>query len=343
MKNIRKIIFLISIIFLLGNLLSAQAQMFQRIKNLANETYSDKLRIKSTISDLYQGAANNPYLLSLPLLASALAGDSALYNQVLPKIYSALQDNDMPLSSSKKAWLLGRILLAADTIDDQNTIRDVRLELATSLEDITTNDEFFAWAVGYLAGSSHDLYKKYKDTTQKAADTLMNKYQQDASHDNLSNAIWAWVMYLQAAANAQDKETYEAILEKMKKMTGQSSISNALATALSRTSTANDYPAWAMGIARLAAATIGDPTSYNELELPLTSSIQTATAAGDSAVAEALLANLNNILAMVRWQHNFKKLSEKFKLNKNISYSSTHKNLDASFVHNVNNSFAGGK
>ena len=105
-------------------------------------------------------------------------------------------------------------------------------------------------------------------------------------------------MCVQAAANASDKECYDDTLKQMQVMMGQTSVSDALSKGLLRTFASNDYPAWAIAIVRLSAATIGDEKLFLELEAPLKAAIEGAKEA--KTMPELLLAQVNQSLAIER-------------------------------------------
>src|SRR6185312_11059639 len=100
---------------------------------------------------------------------------------------------------------------------------------------------------------------------------------------------------IQAAARAHDRATYEAIKTKI---TGNETVSTALAHGLSHTAASNDYPAWALAKVRLAAATIGDEALFLALKAPVEASIAEAKAiTTNGAKAEYSFAVLDNKLA----------------------------------------------
>ena len=118
------------------------------------------------------------------------------------------------------------------------------------------------------------------------------------NHDALSNAIWAWVMNLSAAANAKDQETYDLSKKNIESLTGKASVTKSLETGLLRTAVSNDYPAWALGKLLYAAKIRNDVELYHDSDAALRSSIAKSNAAG--AKAEYTLAVLENQLALKR-------------------------------------------
>lgn len=148
--------------------------------------------------------------------------------------------------------------------------------------------------------SSLILTNAYKDkaSSLKSAPTMTEKDKNNLQ-EMRSNALWAWIMDLQAAANAQDKENYDDILLHMKNMTDQPDIKSALSHGLLRTAASNDYPAWAISIVQSAAVKMGDEKLYKELEFPLETSIQDAKTSKETA--EETLARVNQVLAETNW------------------------------------------
>lgn len=285
-------------------------------KNLAGQKYADRFMVSSNMEVLSREAKDDQYRLGMVLYASAKQGDEKLYRKTL---LSMTKDEKDSKQNSYNAWQLGRVLLAADCINDSTTVKSTLSELKTLLADTNTpKDAFTAWAWGYLAALNDDEYKLAKNNILTSAQILTEQYQKakDNSQESktalqakLSDALWALVMNAQAAANAKDGEAFQFILEQIKKITGQNTVALALSTGLQRLSDSNDYPAWALSIVRLAAATIGDQALYKELEQPLQESIQGAKNAMNSqsekivygARAEATLAQLDLALSIIRW------------------------------------------
>lgn len=112
----------------------------------------------------------------------------------------------------------------------------------------------------------------------------------------LSDALWAFVMNLQAAANAKDHSTYSWIKEQMQSILKTESVAEALEKGLLRTTQSNDYPAWAMAKTYCAARMLNDNELCQNIESFLVSSIDAAKNAG--ANAEYILAELDYQLAV---------------------------------------------
>ncbi len=286
------------------------------IKNLHNRNYKERSLVNENIKSLSEPAASDAYKLSIVLLASAQQGDENFYKTTLLKMQTSL---NAVTQNSYKTWLLGRLLLASDSIADRQVVMETESELTALLNDKSTaKDNFSAWAWGYLAAINNQDYKTAKKEMLAAANTLTEQYQQEKliTKDQkklqgmLSDALWAWTMDAQAATDANDQETFNYILTQIKLVTGQKTIALALSTGLLRVPGSNDYPAWALGIVRLSAATIGDRHLYHELRKPLKKSIQDANTAmkstdkndAYSATAEMTLAELNLELGKLRWK-----------------------------------------
>lgn len=280
--------------------------------NLHGTDFAKKSAMTEDIESLLASAkGDDAYTISMPLLVSARLGDSALYSKSLAAMQSAMQSKKLIPSdqNSFKAWMYGRILLAADSIDDSETVSKTLIDLNVLLHDKETADDAFdAWAVGYLAALNDVEYNDYKDVLKKSSEAL-TKTAVQANHKNStmpadkkqaarSDAIWAWIMVLQAAANVSDTSMYNHALSQLKVVAQQNTVADALSKGLLRSSASNDYSAWALAIARLAAITIGDTKLFADLDAPTTAAITAAEQA--NAKAEVLLAQVNNQLALER-------------------------------------------
>lgn len=319
------LVLLTGLISLIKLFLFPNASGVTMIKNLKNQAYSSRFEVNQNIQFLLSEAKDDEYRLGMVLYASAIQGDEKIYSQSLLKMKQKLDK----LSLSYQTWRLGRILLAADCMNDlltkKRTLADLKVLLANPN---ITKDAFSAWALGYLAALNNDEYKTYKNEMLAAAQALTEQYgHAKINHDDsnntqakLSDALWAWVMAIQAAANAQDNITFNFILDQIKIITTQKTISDALSQELKRLSDSNDYPAWAMSIVQLSAATIGNQSIFDELEKPLHVSIQGAKETikssdeknSYSARAEATLAELNSVLSVIR-------INEKCRLKKSTT------------------------
>lgn len=262
-----------------------------RQKNLAESAFTEKVSLENIIDELTH-ANTDPYSASLPLIASAELGDKKRYDITLTHMLNSLDKNtqDHPF----KAWMLGRILLAADDMNDADTIKKARQKLNEYLNE--DSSAFSAWAWGYRAALDSKNYALYKKSMLDAAETLTKKYQTSPNHEALSNALWAWVMNLQAAAFAGDQKSYHWIKEQIKLIAEENSVSLSLKKGLLRTAQSNDYPAWAMAKTRYSAIIINDKELYQEIEIPLMTSIDSAQK--ENIKAEYVLSVLDNQLAI---------------------------------------------
>lgn len=216
---------------------------------------------------------NDAYSLSMPLLASAELGHLLIYRTLLPEMQAAL--NRLP-NDARKAWLLGRVLSAAESVNDKATANKAREQMVVILKK-SPHNAFYAWSLGYLAASNKTEYQRFKNAMLTAA---------GKSNLSATDAMWAWIMALKAAASAKDSVTYHFILKQMKTMTHASSILRALEKGLTK----EDYPAWGLAIVRFSAGIIGDIDLYNDLSAPLAKSINLAHQSG--ATNDAMLAQI---------------------------------------------------
>jgi len=277
-------------------------------KNLAGVSFNERAEVEGIVDDLEKSAAD-PYAASLPLIASAELGDANRYSLSLSKMLVLLvQLNKTPdafpewmRNNSFKAWMWGRVLLAADAVNDVPAVIKSKRKLAVLLNSGMTKDDnlaFFAWAEGYLATLNNHTYLVSQQKMTKDAIELTNEYSIKPTHAALSNALWAWVMALPASANAQKIDPYNQTKKQMTSLTFTQSVVDAIQTGLLRTADSNDYPAWALAKVRVAAAVMHDEDLYQQINGALTSSLADAKKAG--AKAEYALGVLENQLAMLQ-------------------------------------------
>lgn len=245
---------------------------------------------------------------SLPLMAAAELSDEALYKISLNNIRDQLTaldndtTNDQSIAWMKnnafKAWMWGRVLLSAKNMDDKEALGEAQDKLDDLLKAERTADDnpaFIAWARAYLAAFNVQCFNAENSTMLTEGDALSRLYLTSNKHDDLSNALWVWVMDIQAAALANNAQAYETIKTKMKAVASSSSVASALSEGLTRTESSNDYPAWAMAKVMLAAAHMGDEALVAELREPVRLSIKDAN--DQRQVAEATLARLDERIA----------------------------------------------
>ena len=276
--------------------------------NLENTGFPEKFKMTTNLESLLMHTKDDAYALSMPLLISSQLGNRELYKKSISRMNKAMTQL---AADPFKAWMYGRILISAHNIDDRETVAKTQITLSTLLDDLvksdtTRFDRFTIWALGYIAATSKDEFSKARAPMIAGGNYLtkeyLNIYARDVSEEKKqearSDALWAWVMISQAAANSGEKEEFENAINQMLTITQQTSIGTALSVGLLRTAASNDFPAWAMGIVRLAAQVIGDETRYSELEAPLNTSISEAEVGNYRQ--DALLASVNSQLAMER-------------------------------------------
>lgn len=271
-------------------------------------SFSERSDVETKTDVLAKSSANNPYLASLPLMASAGLGDEKRYAQAREQMLEALNKDlkDYPQewmqNNSFKAWMLGRVLLAAKQMDDLKTVESAQNNLSKLLEEKITekdNDAFFVWAWGYRAALNKKEYEIANKKMMEGAIKLTHKFiQKPSDHSLLSDALWAWTMNLAAAANANDEATYKKIKEFILALTDKKSVADALESGLLRTEKSNDYPAWALAKVRLAAGIMQDKVLYKDTNEILSNSTQAARKA-ENAAAEYVLATIDAQLAVL--------------------------------------------
>lgn len=276
-----------------------------KINIIRGETMpSQGLNIENAIDSLFKEAKEkkDAYLLSVPLLASAQRQDAKRY----PEIHLAMREalNQLP-SSSFKAWLIGRDLFAAQCMKRTEAVKEITKELKTLLatEKKPTADEFYAWSLGYLS-LNKDEYdaKQMQDANRDVTDQYDAELKKITDHDEkktksaLSNALWAWVMTVQAAANKPDQETFNDACKAIKTLTHAKTMGKAL-----QGIPATDFRAWAMSAVSLAAVRIQkDHPVYGELKKSLEEAMQEAKNTQTETKkpsADLMLARVNVALA----------------------------------------------
>ncbi len=228
----------------------------------------------------------NEYALSVYLMATARSPTK--YNLIKTAL-NPLVDN---VSGAYKAWLLGRILIAADHVGDREQAAATEAELKVllleepvlqSAVNQTAHDSLdramLAWAYGYYAASSPANYAAVRDTlfarTQDlliAPEGAILLQSESGNQERISNALWALVMSIQAAARAGAQADYETLMHKIITLTGKSDIQGALSCFV-RTETSSDYGAWAAMMLAEADATI-KKVAANEYTSPLLTTAQ---------------------------------------------------------------------
>lgn len=314
---IRFLCVLLPFIFITSYLYAAQMNT-NRIKNLSNIDFPEKKAISSYLLELTKTRISNttPYSLSISMIASAALDAQILYPLFKEDMLWSLDNLESPIqknipqwmrSNSFKAWMWGRVLLSADSVNDTKAAAIALGNLWFFLDQESSTDknpEFYTWAWAYRAAYNQQQYAISKDKMLQGAYKLTETYQISASQTNLSNALWAWVMNLQAAAYADDQETYEICKEQIKFITKASTVTQGLNIGLIRSADSNDYPAWAIAKVRYAASIAGDEVLYSELDHCLNASIAAAKKKGVGD--EYALAMIENQLAIHQKNSNTK-------------------------------------
>jgi hypothetical protein len=232
------------------------------------------------LNTLFVESQKDAYQLSMPLMIAGMLPDRALYTII--EYYMNIEMKKQEEEGTYTDWLRGRILLADYALHGKITRNDILIPLQRHVEFSKTSDNFMAWAAGYLAAVDY----RYKDKML----SIVNEFtanQQAARSDKL----WAWVLVLQAAGNARDTGTYLRALDQINAIGEKSSAGESLLNGLSSSS---DYPAWAIAVARLAAANMGDTGYFEMLDGPMKQALK------NTGRAEKLLAEVNNRLAIER-------------------------------------------
>lgn len=288
---------------------TCREEVLMKYTNLQKAKFRGKLYLTVKTEALLNNAKDDAYQLSMPLLVSAQLGNKALYQKALIRMNKAM---DAMEDSPFKAWIYGRILLAAQGIKDEKTVSKTLTGLTNLLDGFIKNDgtgldRFTVWSLGYLAALDMTEFMRAKDNLLAGANALTDAYftinaKEDATEDQKqekrSDALWAWVMISQAAANAHQRESFDYAIEQMLRITKELSIGEALTKGLLRTAASNDYPAWASSLVSLAAETLPDRSVYDALQDPLQASIQAAKKGNH--LPEMLLAIVNKQLAIER-------------------------------------------
>jgi len=218
-----------------------------------------------------------------------------------------------------KAWMLGRIVYAADSIHDLNTVQAVQGELLglltegklDKLDPASLGYTMYAWACGYYAGVGKTNYEQIRQPMLASLSALEIAARSDPSnHELASNALWAAVLTVHAAASVDDREVYDDTINRLKAIPGSDTVSAALDATLTRTEQSSDYPAWAIGMLRVSAATVGDLALTEELNQPLHDAIRQAKKWGGQpdqsqsnqwkASSEAVLGELSELLGSAK-------------------------------------------
>ncbi len=203
----------------------------------------------------YWSKADDAYTMSMPLLAAALTQDSAFFDAHAADFEKAIDRMDNP---SFQQWMLGRLLIAADSVgrvDVANRIANrMRLGLTKELyapAAYSENTAFAAWALEYLQAHNalHDkiAYKKLKHIVNTAL-----AYQQ--ANATFSNKMWTYTMAIYAAALAGDHDAYGKYIIGMAHLDKKTHSVMGAIFALK----AEDYPLWLSSLVQGSAELMQD-------------------------------------------------------------------------------------
>lgn len=257
------------------------------IRNLEHVDFKEKNEIISAI-DSYQENARDAYALSMPLLMAAWLGDKTRYDVLYSAMRTAMESNQLPAWVSPEmkpgvmAWLYGRMCVAAEALGKDTQAAEARgaaLLIVNELSESTppVSNEFTSWALSYIVmGLPADDYQKRRDEMIRNAQAVMDTYTiaalrippkstaveqvyLDAEKTARSNALWAWVMVVQAAAHQGDTKGYKTAWLRIADIAGiyhlrvlKMPLPTNHAEQLANTFPADQYRAW--GFANLVEA-----------------------------------------------------------------------------------------
>jgi hypothetical protein len=173
------------------------------------------------------------------------------------------------------------------------------------------NFAFSTWAMGYQAAGGKRAYESSRSKMLANTEILAKQFTDClTNHTAQSDALWAMVMNLTAAASVQNKDDFDKIKNQIMTLGKTSSVTEALKQGLIRTAQSNDYPAWALAKIQLAAAILPDVSLYHEISPVVEASIEGARLKENNA-AEYVLAVLDNTLALENAKEFVQELSAK--------------------------------
>ncbi len=277
----------------------------QMVNNLQQVDFPQKAALTNDVLQLLKASTEktDAYELSMVLLMSAILGHQDFYNQASDNMQSAMKNDRFPSWASDnipgmKAWMQGRMFVAANMMGDTRQADKMNEELEGFLKNRPAeSNELIAWAWAYWASGLEGIkYSKAKDRMLADADALTNLHAKFKTADvkkepaARSNALWAWVMNLFAAAHANDKATYDIALNNIKRLVkADNDKPEMFIQKLFEQFPASDYRAWGLANMRVAASMMRDTELLNALEVPVKKAIQ------DSKIEQdKILATLNN-------------------------------------------------
>ncbi len=240
------------------------------IRNLIGIEFSDKEMLQELLDQLANQALekNDAYLLSIPLIASAILGEMDIYGPLQDKI-SELLTNDAKNEAGYKAWLWGRVLLAGYHINDTVTEDHAYAHLASLLTSSTEDSPFATWGYGYKA--IYEALNKNIDEYNNSLAQGVSIAENLALPEKKADLLWAQVLFLSATAFADDRHNYDLIFDHMtasKNEDGEKSNVDII-QALNGINE-DDWRAWGLALARFSIART-DPK--NPIIEPLTDAV----------------------------------------------------------------------
>lgn len=250
-----------------------------------------KHQIKALATKLYQKTDNDNlaldtrlYQLSMPLLATS-AVDKSLYNTIDTQMALDIDKIDI---LPKRAWLLGRMLLAANSAGNKARADVYRQKLKALLNNDLrwSNHMMTGWAWGYYYantafGPNEDIQSKIDMPYQQ----VLKNYQANPSAENLSNLLWTITMNLSAASEGyghislytyyMGEYLYRTPYDSFDELTSAMPVSN--------------YRAWLLSLNVIAALTHHKSETAAKFQLLL----DTELSANDISDADRMLALAN--------------------------------------------------
>jgi hypothetical protein len=222
--------------------------------NLSQSEFAKNYPIDNVIQLI--GGYDDPYHLSIPLLISAALGNATIYHDVHQKMTAAMQKFTQDRTKdSLSAWMYGRMIMAEKYMNEDNP--NTLLKLSTFLHNPDTqNDQYKAWAYAYWASLNQKEYLAAKVFMLNLATSLTTL----VKPEDISNALWIWVMIIQASANAQDKTTYDLAVDHLLRIAQTKSMRTALEKIPE-----NDFNKWATAIVATSAAKMNKSESLPTL------------------------------------------------------------------------------
>lgn len=263
------------------------------IISYAGDINSQPLRkeIRAQAQQLYRDAKNNQklsandrvYQYSMPLLAASVV-DRKLYRIIEIDMLRSLKKMD---AKSMQAWMLGRLILAAQQARMPAKVAVYQLLLENVLvQDTLPKDVMTGWAIGYLAAVDRQTYDKYRNDLWTYLNRAKAAYQNDNSQDNLTNLLWTITMNISAAAKVKHDQDYVDFFNTYTQASGMSPLTEVIRAML-----LSDYQAWLLSVNSLAAHRMQQHAQLQLFNNLLTITLQNP-AVGN---ADRMLANVSRL------------------------------------------------